>query len=115
MRNVIRLAGALLLGLSASMSVWAGPGPHVGIMVGGPFWGPPPYYGPYPYYYPPAVVVQPTPPVYIQQAEPAPTASAANAAPAAYWYYCAAAKSYYPYVKECPGGWQRVSPQPPAQ
>ncbi len=28
------------------------------------------------------------------------------------WYYCAESKTYYPYVKECPGGWQRVTPQP---
>jgi len=37
----------------------------------------------------------------------------AQAAPAqsSYWYYCAESKTYYPYVKECPGGWQRVTPQ----
>jgi len=27
-----------------------------------------------------------------------------------YWYYCADSQAYYPYVKECPGGWQQVAP-----
>ncbi|HTO48891.1 MAG TPA: hypothetical protein VML91_14720 [Burkholderiales bacterium] len=31
-----------------------------------------------------------------------------------YWYYCPASKAYYPYVRECAGGWQAVSPQPPS-
>ena len=68
-----------------------------------------PYYSPY-YAYPPAVVTVPaSPPVYIEQGggQPAPQ-SQSN-----YWYYCADAQAYYPYVKECPGGWQQVSPQPP--
>ncbi len=26
--------------------------------------------------------------------------------------FYAESKTYYPYVKECPGGWQRVTPQP---
>ena len=25
-----------------------------------------------------------------------------------YWYYCPASRAYYPYVRECAGGWQRV-------
>jgi hypothetical protein len=33
------------------------------------------------------------------------------AAPApAYWYYCAPLATYYPYVQDCPGGWQAVTP-----
>jgi hypothetical protein len=46
--------------------------------------------------------------VYIEQADE-------QAAPAqqAYWYYCPESKAYHPYVKHCPGGWQRVVPQPP--
>jgi hypothetical protein len=51
--------------------------------------------------------------VYIEQgggqAAPAPQQTQAN-----YWYYCAESQAYYPYVKECPGGWQQVEPQPPA-
>jgi hypothetical protein len=29
-----------------------------------------------------------------------------------YWYFCEPAGAYYPYVKECPSGWVKVSPQP---
>ena len=29
------------------------------------------------------------------------------------WYYCEDPKGYYPYIRECPTGWQRVSPVPP--
>ena len=29
------------------------------------------------------------------------------------WYYCEQTRGYYPYVKECPGGWKRVPPAPP--
>lgn len=35
-------------------------------------------------------------------------------APAQYWYYCAPAHAYYPYVPSCPGGWQAVPATPPA-
>jgi hypothetical protein len=37
----------------------------------------------------------------------------AVAAPMAYWYYCTAAAAYYPYVQNCPGGWELVLPTPP--
>lgn len=81
---------------------------------GWPGWWGPGYWGygwgpPYPYYSAPPVVVDPGPTTYIQQ-EPAPPADA-------YWYYCEKAKAYYPYVKDCPGGWMQVVPQsaPPAR
>ncbi len=92
---------------------------HIGVVIGapfigGPYWGPG-YYGPYPYYppayYPPVVVERQSPPVYIEQSQPA---AAPAPAPENYWYYCAETKAYYPYVKDCPGPWQRVSPQPPS-
>jgi hypothetical protein len=28
------------------------------------------------------------------------------------WYFCPNSNAYYPYVRECPGGWQRVPAQP---
>jgi hypothetical protein len=28
------------------------------------------------------------------------------------WYFCAGSNAYYPYARECPGGWQRVPSQP---
>ncbi len=31
-----------------------------------------------------------------------------------YWYYCPDSRAYYPYVRECAGGWERVAPQPPS-
>ncbi|UFS70744.1 hypothetical protein LPW11_00805 [Geomonas sp. RF6] len=73
----------------------------------GPVWGPL-WWGPT-YYYPPprTVVIERSPEVYVQQA-PAPEASQ-------YWYYCQDAKAYYPYVKQCPGGWQTVTPAPPPE
>ncbi len=67
-----------------------------------------PYYYPFPaYYYPPAPYY---PPTYIEQGVQAPEPQR-QLAPA-YWYYCPDAKAYYPYVRECPGGWQQVAPQP---
>ena len=65
----------------------------------GPYWYPPYYpYDPYDPYAPVPVVAEPQ--TYIEQ----------SGAPA-YWYYCEAAKAYYPYVRECPGGWLTVLPQ----
>jgi hypothetical protein len=124
--NLIRkfaLALAFAIGGAAmTQSALAGGGHHgghghfaIGIGIGAPYWGwgwgYPYYAGYYPgYYYPPyaypAYPAQPT--TYIQQdAPPAPAAPQQG-----YWYYCNDAQAYYPYVKECPGGWQRVSPQP---
>ena len=97
---------------------WAGH-TSVGVVVG-PMWGP--WYSPPAYYYPPyyqpyypsyqPVIIQRAPQMYIEQYAPAPDAAPAPNA-GNYWYYCAASKAYYPYVNECPGGWQKVAPQPP--
>jgi hypothetical protein len=58
----------------------------------------------------PQTVVQPQT-VYIQ---PAPVyAPPVTASSAAYWYFCAGANAYYPYVATCPGGWQAVPATPP--
>ncbi|MCK7492142.1 MAG: hypothetical protein MZW92_11245 [Comamonadaceae bacterium] len=74
---------------------------------GYPYYGYPlygyPYYG-YPYYaYPPAAY------------DPLPdySSSATAQPPSATWYYCREAKTYYPYVSECPGGWESVPATPP--
>ena len=48
------------------------------------------------------------PPVYIEQSG----SRLRNGAGQQYWYYCKSGKGYYPYVKECPEGWQKVLPQP---
>ena len=56
---------------------------------------------PYPDPYIPPVVVTPAP-------APAPAAPTAQV-----WYYCDAARGYYPYVPSCPGGWRTVPAVPP--
>jgi hypothetical protein len=72
---------------------------RVGVFIAAPLaWHfPPPYYAP-------VIAVPASPPVYIEQGA---------ASEPAYWYHCEDPEGYYPYVKECPGGWQRVVPTPP--
>ena len=66
------------------------------VFVAPGFWWAPDWWGPdYPPYAPPPVYGQPeTQPQY-------------------YWYYCQNPQGYYPYVQQCPGGWQTVVPSPP--
>ena len=74
-----------------------------------PWYYPPLYsYYPYPYYpyYPQTYAVPTSPPVYVERGDEQQSAY--------WWYYCANPQGYYPYVKQCPGGWQRVSPEPPS-
>ncbi len=99
---------------------WHG-GHHGGGWHGGGIYFGSPFYNPYyssPYYnnyYPPTIVTTPAaPPVYIQQA-PQPQQQPSQNLAAGYWYYCHNPDGYYPYVKQCPGGWQQVAPTPPAQ
>ena len=91
----------------------------------------PHYYAPRyyePYYYPPVAVVSAAPPVYVERQDysqgqfPAtPQVQGANPSQASAgvaqqdWFYCADSKTYYPYVQQCAGPWQRVTPRPPAQ
>jgi hypothetical protein len=132
----IRMMVMAALGLVAGVTTaWAGGGHHhghggrtsIGVVIG-PAWGPwyaPPryYYPPYHYSYPyaytypaPVIIENRAPPVYIEQpVAPAVSTAQADAAPTQYWYYCAAGKGYYPYVKECPSGWQKVLPTPPGE
>jgi hypothetical protein len=68
------------------------------------FQPPPPYcYAP-PYYAPPAAVPAP---VYV----PPYPGQAVPQVPA-YWYFCASAQLYHPYVQACPEGWQQIPRQP---
>ena len=123
MKRLNATLGALIfVGLSASDVTWAHSwgGSRVGVQIvyGGPI-GWPGYYRPYyafpGYYvaspmavYPSPVVVESSPPVYIERG----SVGTSDAASAEYWYYCRKPRGYYPYVKECPGGWQEVAPQP---
>jgi hypothetical protein len=93
----LMLLGALASGPALAHHVRT----HVGVFIGGPVWYPYPYYA-----YPPTVVVREAPPTtYIEQSSPDTTQQQS------YWYYCADSKAYYPYVKDCPAGWQKVVPQ----
>jgi len=103
------LIPALLFGMAASDPAWADRGHHhgghfhgharFGVFVGAPLVAAPLFYpwysSPYPYYAPP-------PAVYVEQGDPA-----------GYWYHCSNPPGYYPYVKECPAGWNRVAPTSP--
>jgi hypothetical protein len=80
----------------------------------GPGWGPGwrgnwayggGYYGPYTGYYAPPVVT------YVQPVQPMVLASQPQPA---VWYYCEASGKYFPYVQECPTGWQTQPAMPPA-
>lgn len=68
-------------------------GARVGVFIAAPVYAP--------LFYPAPSFTYLPPPVYIEQA---PTT--------AYWYFCPESNAYYPYVRECPGGWQPVLPQP---
>lgn len=105
-----------------NIGLYIGPGfgPYYPRYYGDPFYYgyPPPYY----YGYPPAVVVIPQqPPVYyIEQGQQQPQAigpqvDSSQSAPQQdnFWYHCDKPEGYYPYIKDCPQGWQKVVPEPP--
>jgi hypothetical protein len=119
----------ILLGACASDSALAGRGGHsgrsghighsgnvarsghhgshgrIGIFMTAPLFAPLSlYYPPSGYYTPPLPA---SPPVYIEQDPALPT----PAQQPYYWYFCAGSNAYYPYVDDCPGGWQQVVPE----
>lgn len=105
-----------LLLFAGASGAWAHGRVGVGVYFG-PYWGPAPwyYYPPPPrYYYPPEVIVvpPPEPTVYIEQAPVVQQGEVPPPPPQQYWYYCAQSQAYYPAVKECPAGWQKVLPRP---
>ena len=52
-------------------------------------------------------MVQPSsPPIYVERSDVVPEGGGS-------WFFCRESNGYYPYVKQCPGGWQRVPAQPP--
>ncbi len=55
------------------------------------------------------VIVQVPAPVQVLPAQP----PVAQPAQQQFWYYCDAARGYYPYVASCPGGWKTVPATPP--
>ncbi len=113
-------AGALVAGSAQAHGRGGGPRVSFGFNFGFPgYYGSPYGYYPSPYYYYPApvyysspVVVQQAPTVYVERPDIAPAQPQSQPAQN-YWYFCNDSRTYYPYVKDCPGGWQRVSPTPP--
>ncbi|MFZ6812943.1 hypothetical protein ACO0K3_00605 [Undibacterium sp. Rencai35W] len=90
-----------------------------------------PYYYPTTYRYYPEVVVAPvvtTVPqtVYIEQSYSGPAVTSTSSGTTTYvspsvpqqgngdWYYCHNPDGFYPAIKSCPSGWQRVPAQVPA-
>ena len=123
----ISVLAALVLAMMTSVPAFArgggyrhhGGGHHhssvsVGFAFGYPgYWGgyyPYPAYAYYPpaYYYPPDTYYSSSPPVYVERGDANPPAERSQG----YWYFCPETSAYYPYVKQCAGGWQKVSPQP---
>ena len=128
-KTAVAALAVLACGLLVAESAFAhGPRTRVGISIGVPVVGfgfgygygyggyypsryyYPPYYYPYSSYYPEPVAIQQQPPVYVEQGQQ--SAPSAQPSVPAYWYYCADSRAYYPHVKQCASGWQRVAPQP---
>jgi len=99
-------------GRSATATVGVHPHPgfhhfHSGVFVRGGgvvVWPSAFYYWPG-YYYPPAYY----PPAYYPPSYYPPGYAPAYPAEQ-FWYYCPAVAGYYPYVQQCPTGWQPVRP-----
>lgn len=110
MKKFIRIVLTVLVLLMAAGVPAHARGGHghvgFGVFVGPGWWGwPYPYYYPYysyPYSYQPPVIVEQQPNTYIYQ-------SPRKEEPY-YWYFCTDPEGYYPYVKKCPKGWQKVIP-----
>ena len=138
-RNPIKiiLTAMVLLACTNASNTWAhghyfGPRISIGFGVGfGPYGYPVPigyarnYYPAsyYPYqttYYPEVMVetiVTPAPTtVYVRQANgtPNPSIQPQTSTNGSDWYYCHNPDGFYPSIKTCPSGWQRVPAQAPA-
>jgi hypothetical protein len=100
-------AGAALSG-SAMAQERDGKLAGLGINIGVPLYAAysPSYPAPY---YPPLVVAQAPSSTIPQDATLANPSSELGE-----WYYCADDDAYYPFVLQCPGGWQRVPAGPPS-
>jgi hypothetical protein len=91
---------------------------NFGVPWPGYYWGPRYYYGPPAYYYddyyaPRTVIIErPNPPTYIERSDVESAPPPSQVQPQHWWYWCPTAEKYYPYVKECSGGFQKVPAQP---
>lgn len=76
------------------------------------WWGADYYDGyPYPYAYRRYVTAPAESVVYVERGD----AATPPGREVGYWYHCTAPEGYYPYVKECTGGWRQITPQPPSE
>ncbi len=100
-----------------SVGIYVGPGfgPYYPGFYSDPFYYD--YPAPYYYGYSAPVIVTPAqqPQVYIEQTPQsqieAPQSSA-EPQQEYFWYHCKKPEGYYPYIKDCPAGWQKVTPEP---
>lgn len=84
---------------------------RVAVFIESPYSWPEFYYWPYYTFQPyssPSIITPSTPPAYIDQGT---VLSAETFGPNS-WDYCSSPAGYYPYMQECPTGWQRIRPQP---
>lgn len=86
---------------------------HGAVIIFGPTLFGPAFDDPF-YRYPPPPEMAQVPPTYIERPDNGMEAAAGapQTGPSNAWYYCEAAGTYYPYIKECPSGWTIVMPQP---
>jgi len=139
MLKTLKISALVLLGLLTTSNSFAHPygywrGPRVGfgvyinpfpLVVGNPYYAPS-YYGPSYYYgssyyaYPREVVIQSPTVIYSTPSyssvpvqaptynmyEPQPSTPALNANE---WLYCNQPDGFYPAIKDCPGGWRKIS------
>ncbi|HEY8037911.1 MAG TPA: hypothetical protein VIF37_20220 [Methylobacter sp.] len=81
--------------------------------AGAPFFQSDFYYWPYytysPYYFSPSTIIQSAPLNYIDQGTVVPQVQSLGPSNQD---YCLNPAGYYPYVKECWSGWQRINPPP---
>jgi outer membrane protein OmpA-like peptidoglycan-associated protein len=110
-------------------SAWGWGGwPYYGLgLATGAFLSYPYYYQPYyPYYpyapYANAPTYSPSPRVIVRERESAYADERVYSKPARarysagdFWYYCKRSNAYYPYVRRCAGGWEKVPVVPPAE
>jgi len=83
-----------------------------GFFIESPYSQPNFYYWPYytyqPYYSSPTIITPSSPPTYIDQG----TVLNPQSLEPNRWDYCPDPAGYYPYVQDCPGGWEKIEPQP---
>jgi len=104
-RCIVSLLVVAALGVPAAQAQRVVLGLHFGVPL---YWPAPYYYYPPPYYLPPYYA-----PYALLPPAPALPPPAYGERESYYWYYCASAQAYYPYVRECAESWQRVPSVPP--